>query len=93
MIQGNLKKQRGRIRFKGEEIGGMKNEEVKRKGMESQLKIKKIFKGMKVFEKIRMEVMRRYKVKLKLWSKVYQMRKVKEEVERMMEKVRIKERE
>lgn len=89
LISGQFAPTSGSIRLDGEEIGGLAPATVNRKGLARSFQITNIFPGLTVFENIRLAAMRRPNVQFVLWRPVSGLRKVREEVETLLEQVRL----
>jgi len=89
LISGQFAPSSGRIVLNDEEIGGLAPATVNRKGLARSFQITNIFPGLTVFENLRLAVMRRHNVQFVLWRPVSGLKKVKEEVETLLEQVRL----
>jgi len=89
LISGQFAPTSGSIRLDDKEIGGLAPAIVNRRGLARSFQITNIFPGLTVFENIRLAVMRRYNVQFVMWRPVSGMKKVRAEVERLLEQVRL----
>ena len=89
LISGQFAPSSGRIVLNDEEIGGLAPATVNRKGLARSFQITNIFPGLTVFENLRLAVMRRHNVQFVLWRPVSGLKKVKEEVDTLLEQVRL----
>lgn len=89
LISGQFKPTSGSIRLDGEDISGLAPAVINRKRLARSFQITNIFPGLTVFENIRMAVMRRHNVQFVLWRSVSALKKVREEVDALLEQVRL----
>ncbi len=92
LISGNLTPNAGEIVFDGQRIDGRSPQEVNRLGLSRSFQITNIFPRLTVFENLRLAVMRPAGLHYQLWTLIGRNRRVREETERLLERVRLQQR-
>ena len=92
LISGNLRPTSGEIVFDGQRIDGRSPQEVNRLGLSRSFQITNIFPRLTVFENLRLAVMRPAGMQYRLWSLIGRNRRIHEETERLLERVRLQQR-
>ena len=89
LLSGHLAPSAGEIRFDGREIGGRTPQAINRLGVARSFQITNVFPGLSVFENIRLAVMRPYGLQYAFWKFIDRDRRIREETERLLERVRL----
>lgn len=89
LISGRLPATSGQIVFNGKPIRGMSAEDINKRGLARSFQITNIFAGLSVFENLRIAVMRRHGLQFTLWRFAHKLRAVNEEVQHLLEQVRL----
>jgi branched-chain amino acid transport system ATP-binding protein len=89
LISGNLMASAGEIRFDGNPIQGMSPQRINRLGLARSFQITNIFPRLTVFENLRLAVMQRHGLQYTFWRFVDSSSAVREETERLLERVRL----
>lgn len=92
LISGNLKPNSGEIVFDGHRIDGRSPQEINRLGLSRSFQITNIFPKLTVFENLRLAVMRPNGLQYQLWTLIGRNRRIFEETERLLERVRLQRR-
>jgi branched-chain amino acid transport system ATP-binding protein len=92
LISGNLTPTSGEIVFDGHRIGGRPPQEINRLGISRSFQITNIFPRLTVFENVRLAVMRFHGEQYSFWSFIDRKPRVREDTERLLEKVRMQHR-
>ncbi|HEY0817552.1 MAG TPA: ABC transporter ATP-binding protein [Rhizobacter sp.] len=92
LVSGNLTPSAGEIVFDGQRIDGKSPQEINRLGLSRSFQITNIFPRLTVFENLRLAVMRPHGLSYNLWSLVDRHRRVREQTERLLERVRLQRR-
>jgi len=90
LISGNLNPTAGEVVLDGQRIEGWPPERVNRRGLARSFQITNIFPKLTVFENVRIAVMQRYRMQYTFWRRIEKMRAIREEAERLMERVRLR---
>ena len=92
LVSGNLRPTSGEIVFDGRRIDGRSPQEVNRLGLSRSFQITNIFPRLTVFENLRLAVMRPAGMQYRLWTLIGRNRRIREETERLLERVRLQRR-
>jgi branched-chain amino acid transport system ATP-binding protein len=92
LISGRYAPTRGDILLKGESIAGLPPHVINRRGLARSFQITSIFPRLTVFENLRIAVMRRHGLAYDLFRPVARNRSVREQTERLLERVRLEPR-
>jgi branched-chain amino acid transport system ATP-binding protein len=92
LISGNLTPTAGEIVFDGHRITGRPPQEINRLGLARSFQITNIFPRLSVFENVRLAVMRFHGEQYSFWSFIDRKPRVREDTERLLEKVRMQHR-
>ncbi|APV50185.1 ABC transporter ATP-binding protein [Betaproteobacteria bacterium GR16-43] len=91
LISGNLKPTAGEILLDGERIDGWTPERVNRRGLARSFQITNIFPKLSVFENVRIAVMQRYRLQYTFWRRIENVKTIREEAEKLLERVRLQQ--
>lgn len=92
LCSGQFAPTRGEILLNGKNIAGLKPAEVNRRGLARSFQITNIFPGVSVFENLRLAVMRKHNLQFVFWRSAARMVRVNEEVDDLLDKIRLKAR-
>lgn len=87
LITGLYEPTSGSIRFKGEEIGGVKPFEISRRGLSRSFQILNIFHNMTVMENIECALLWPLGFKYSFWQRIWKLKKVKERAMEILERI------
>lgn len=89
LISGLIKPSKGEVFLNDTEISGKLPEHINRLGLARSFQITNVFPNLSVFENLRLGVMRRYGFSYNFWAKVSKLKIVNEEVEQLLENIRL----
>lgn len=89
LISGLLSPSEGEIILSDTTISGMPPEKINHLGLARSFQITNVFPNLSVFENLRLGVMRRYRLNYNFWTRVSSLKRVNEEVEQILENVRL----
>ena len=92
LISGRYAPTRGDILLKGRSIAGLPPHVINRRGLARSFQITSIFPRLTVFENLRVAVMRRHGLAYDLFRPVGRARAVREQVDQLLERVRLDQR-
>ena len=92
LVSGYLTPSGGAILLNGTDIAGKAPQEINRLGLARSFQITNVFPKLSVFENLRLAVMRSYGLQYSVWQLVKQHTAVREDVERLLEQVRLQHR-
>lgn len=92
LCSGQFAPTKGQILLNGEHIEGLTPAEVNRRGLARSFQITNIFPGVSVFENLRLAVMRKHNLQFVFWRSAARIRKVNEEVDGLLTKIRLNNR-
>jgi branched-chain amino acid transport system ATP-binding protein len=89
LISGRYAPSRGDILLKGKSIAGLPPHAINRRGLARSFQITSIFPRLTVFENLRVAVMRKHGLSYDLFRPIARARAVREEVDHLLERVRL----
>jgi branched-chain amino acid transport system ATP-binding protein len=89
LISGRYAPTKGDILLKGQAIGGLPPHVINRRGLARSFQITSIFPRLSVFENLRVAVMRRHGRAYDLFRPVSRARRIREETDHLLERVRL----
>lgn len=92
LVSGHLAPSGGSILFGDVSLAGKPPQEIHRLGLSRSFQITNIFPGLSVFENLRLAVMRSHGLQYCFWRRIDQQPRVREQVERLLERVRLQHR-
>ncbi len=89
LISGQLKPDQGHIKLQGQFIQALSPQKINRLGLSRSFQITNIFKGLTVFENVRLAVSQRENLHFTMWKLIDKMAHLREETEKFLEQVRL----